>query len=50
MRNELYTLDTQCTEGISFDRMIMEHTHDEYCDILLTLCPCNSRAGIAARE
>jgi hypothetical protein len=30
--------------------MIMEYTHDEYCDMLLTLGACNSRAGTAARE
>jgi hypothetical protein len=49
-RNDLYTQDTQCPAGISCDRMIMEHIHDEYCNIPLTLCTCNSRAGIAAWE
>jgi hypothetical protein len=29
--------------------MIMEYTRDEYCDMLLTLGACNSRAGTAAR-
>jgi hypothetical protein len=28
----------------------MEHTIDEHCGMLLTLGPCNSRAGTAARE
>jgi hypothetical protein len=28
----------------------MEYTRDEYCDMLLTLSACNSRAGTAARE
>jgi hypothetical protein len=28
----------------------MEYTHDEYCDMLLTLGAYNSRAGIVARE
>jgi hypothetical protein len=44
------TQDTQCTAGLSCDRMIMEYTHDEYCDMLLTLGARNSRAGTAARE
>jgi hypothetical protein len=44
------TQDTQCTAGLSCDRMIMEYTHDEYCEMLLTLGACNSRAGTAARE
>jgi hypothetical protein len=44
------TQDTQCTAGLSCDRMITEYTHDEYCDMLLTLGACNSRAGTAARE
>jgi hypothetical protein len=30
--------------------MTMEYTRDEYCDMLLTLGTCNSRAGTAARE
>jgi hypothetical protein len=30
--------------------MIMEYTHYEYCDMLLTLGACNSRAGTAAWE
>jgi hypothetical protein len=30
--------------------MIIEYTHDEYRDMLLTLGACNSRAGTAARE
>jgi hypothetical protein len=31
--------------------MIMEYTHDKYCDMPLTLgVSCNSRAGTAARE
>jgi hypothetical protein len=41
---------TQCTAGLSCDWMIMEYTHDEHCDMLLTLGDCNSRAGTAARE
>jgi hypothetical protein len=44
------TQDTQVTAGLSCDRVIMEYTHDEYCDMLLTLGACNSRAGTAARE
>jgi hypothetical protein len=32
------------------DRMITKYTHGEYCDKLLTLGACNSRAGTAARE
>jgi hypothetical protein len=44
------TQDTQCIAGLSCDRMIMEYTHDEYCDMLLTLGACNSRAGTAVRE
>jgi hypothetical protein len=44
------TQDTQCTAGLSWDRMIMEYTHDEYCDMLFTLGACNSRAGAAAHE
>jgi hypothetical protein len=34
------TPDTQCTAG---------HTHDEYCNMLLTPSACNSRVGSAAR-
>jgi hypothetical protein len=30
--------------------MIMTYTHDEYCDMLLTLGTCSSLAGTAARE
>jgi hypothetical protein len=44
------TQDTQCTAGLSCDRMIMEYTHDEYRHMLLTLGACNSRAGTDARE
>jgi hypothetical protein len=46
------TQDTQCTAGLNCDRMIMEYTHGEYCDMLLILgaCNSNSRAGTAARE
>jgi hypothetical protein len=43
-----YTRDTQCTAGLSCDRIIMEYTHDEYWDMLLTVSACNSRAGTAA--
>jgi hypothetical protein len=42
--------DTQCTVGLSCDRMIMEYTHDEYCDMLLTPCYCNSRGGTDVRK
>jgi hypothetical protein len=42
--------DTQCTAWLSCDRMAMAYTHDEYCDMLLTLGACNSPAGTAARE
>jgi hypothetical protein len=31
------TQDTQRTAGLSCDRMIMEYTHDEHCDMLLLL-------------
>jgi hypothetical protein len=30
--------------------MIMEYTHDEYSDMLLTIGTCNSRTGTAARK
>jgi hypothetical protein len=30
--------------------MIMDYTHNEYCNMLLTLGVCNSFAGTAARE
>jgi hypothetical protein len=40
----------ECTVGVSCNRMIMEYTHDEYCDMPLNLGTCNSRAGVAARE
>jgi hypothetical protein len=40
----------QCTTGVRCNRMIMEYTHDEYCDVPLVLGTCSSRAGIAARE
>jgi hypothetical protein len=41
---------TQCTEGISFDRMKMAYTHEQYCDMFLTLDTCNSQPSNAARE
>jgi hypothetical protein len=41
---------TQCTAGLSCDRIIMKYTHDEYCHTLLTVGACNSQAGTAARE
>jgi hypothetical protein len=41
--------DTQRTAGVSYDRMIMGYTHDEYYDMHLTLGTCNSRSGTAAR-
>lgn len=37
--------DMQYTAGLSFYRMIKEHTHDEYRDMLLTLSVCNVRDG-----
>jgi hypothetical protein len=40
------TQDIQCTAGLSCNQMIMEHTHDKYCDMLLTLC--SSQAGTTA--
>jgi len=44
------TQGTQRTAGLGCDRMMMEYTHDEHCDMLLTVGACNSRAGVAARE
>jgi hypothetical protein len=44
------TQDTQYIAGVSCDRMNMECTCDEYCDMLLTPGTCNGRAGAAARE
>jgi len=32
------------------DRIIIEYTHDEYCDMLLICGVSNSRAGIDARK
>jgi hypothetical protein len=40
----------QCAAGVSNDRVIMEYTYDEYCDMLLTLGTYNSRAGTTPRE
>jgi hypothetical protein len=34
----------------SSDRMIMKYTHDEYCDMLLTVATCNGWADTAAGE
>jgi hypothetical protein len=45
-----YTQETQCTAELSSDRMIMEYTHNKYCNMLLTLGACNSQAGTSARE
>jgi hypothetical protein len=42
-------LKTYCTARVSSDWMIMEYTHDEYCDMSIILGACNSRAGTAAR-
>lgn len=42
-RLRLY-LDTRYAAGLSFDRLLMYHTHDEYCDMLLTLDTCSNRA------
>jgi hypothetical protein len=44
------TQDTQCTARLSCDRMIMEYSHNEYCNMVTTLGACNSRAGTAAQE
>lgn len=41
---------TLCAAGVSCDRLIMEYTHDEFCDILLPLGACNNWAGTAAWE
>lgn len=32
---------TQCAAGLSCDRMIVEHKHDEYCNIYLNRGDCN---------
>jgi hypothetical protein len=37
-------------KGSSCDRMIMDYTHNEYCDILLTLSTYTRWAGTVARE
>lgn len=37
-------------KGVSCDQMIVQYTHDEYCDMLLTLGISNSRPGTATRE
>jgi hypothetical protein len=42
--------DIQCTAEPFCEKMIMEYTHDECCDMLLTLGACYSRAGTGARE
>jgi hypothetical protein len=34
--------DTQCIAGLSCDRVIIEYTYGEYCDMLLTFSDCNS--------
>jgi hypothetical protein len=44
------TQDTVCIAGVSWDRIIMKYTQDEYCNMLLTLGTCNSRAGTAMME
>jgi hypothetical protein len=44
------TEGTQCTAGLSCDQTIIQYTHDEYCNMLLTLGSCNSRAVNDRRE
>jgi hypothetical protein len=39
------TEDTHCKARASCERIVMEHTLDEYCDMLLTLGTCNSLHG-----
>jgi hypothetical protein len=46
----LCVLKTQCTAGGSCDRMIMEYTHVEYCNMLLILGTCNNRADNCCKE
>jgi hypothetical protein len=40
----------QCTGRVSCDQMIIQYTHEEYCNMLLTLGTCNSRARAAAQK
>jgi hypothetical protein len=44
------TQDTQYTAVLSCDQIIMEYTHDRYCNMPLMLSACNSRAGTAVWE
>jgi hypothetical protein len=44
------TQDAQRTAEVSWDLMITEYAHDEYCDMLLTPGTCSSRTGTAGRE
>jgi hypothetical protein len=39
-----------CLAGLSFDRVIVEYTHDEYCDILFTVDTCNICTAAEAQE
>jgi hypothetical protein len=40
----------QCTEDRSFVRMIVRYTHDESCDMILTLGDCNNPVGTDVSE
>jgi hypothetical protein len=44
------TQGTQRTAGLGSGRVIMEHTHDEHCDMLSNLSAGNSRTGTAGWE
>jgi hypothetical protein len=46
----LCTEDTWCTAKFSCDWVVMEYTHDKYCDMLLTLSVCNGQTGTDTQE
>jgi hypothetical protein len=45
----LSLLKTQCAAGVSCDWMIVEYTHDEYCNMFVSLGTFNS-CGVPAQE
>lgn len=46
----LCTEDTRCTAKCSCDWVVMEYTHDKFCDMLLTLSACNRQTGTDTQE
>jgi hypothetical protein len=46
----LLNVNVQCTARWSCDQRVMEYTHYEYCDMLLTVGACDSQAGTASCE